>query len=322
MDLVRSFGFTLVITLAQLPGYAAAAVLVEAGEATDAVVVPGRLRGRGADVRHRGRRDHHPGVGHGAVLLQPRSLGRRSTPSRRGLPDGTAGDGTGWAAGFGRIASIIAPLSVPFLRERGGDNVLLFAVFAGFFGLAAVATWGCPSGGRRPRRGRREPRGRSIVKDVVRRLPGWVWHALVLEVAMYRNLLRWAFRRPAVGRGEEPVGYAQAVTPVMALWIFASAAEMPLHVLIPWHTVRVVNIVLGVWTLVWMLGILAGLVHLHTVSAAGLRVRNGAFTDVLSLGTRWQRSPPGRSTCPAPCGRCSRWRPLTARTSGSGSRAG
>ena len=100
---------------------------------------------------------------------------------------------------------------------------------------------------------------------------------------MYRNLLRWAFRRPAVGRGEEPVGYAQSVTPVMALWIFASAAEMPLlHVLIPWHTVRVVNIVLGVWTLVWMLGILAGLrVHPHTVSAAGLRVRNGAFTDVL-----------------------------------------
>jgi hypothetical protein len=121
------------------------------------------------------------------------------------------------------------------------------------------------------------------VKDVVRRLSGWVWHALVLEVAMYRNLLRWALRRPAVGRGEEPVGYAQSVTPVMALWIFASAAEMPLlHVLIPWHPVRVVNIVLGVWTLVWMLGILAGLrVHPHTVSAAGLRVRNGAFTDVL-----------------------------------------
>ena len=32
---------------------------------------------------------------------------------------------------------------MPVLRE-GGDNVLVFAVFAAFFVLAAVATWGLP----------------------------------------------------------------------------------------------------------------------------------------------------------------------------------
>lgn len=120
------------------------------------------------------------------------------------------------------------------------------------------------------------------MSDVLRRLPGWVWHALVVEVAMYRNLLRWAFRRPSVPAGSEPVGYAQAVTPVMSLWIFASVAELPLiHVLIPWEGVRIAALVLGVWTVVWMLGALAGLrVHPHLITEDGLRLRNGAMTEV------------------------------------------
>lgn len=121
------------------------------------------------------------------------------------------------------------------------------------------------------------------MKDLLRRLPGWVWHALVVEVAMYRSLLRWMLRRPAVPVGAEPVGYAQAVTPVMSLWIFASAAELPLvHVLIPWDGVRIAALVLGVWGLVWMLGALAGLrIYPHLLTAGDLRVRNGALTEVV-----------------------------------------
>lgn len=64
-------------------------------------------------------------------------------------------------------------------------------------------------------------------KDVLRRVPGWLWHALIVEVAMYRNLLRWMSWRPAIPAGSVPLGYAQAVTAVMSLWIFASAAELP-----------------------------------------------------------------------------------------------
>lgn len=119
--------------------------------------------------------------------------------------------------------------------------------------------------------------------DGIRRIPGWTWHALVVEVAMYRNLFRWVLRRPAVPAGAESLGYAQAVTPVMSLWIFASAAELPLvHVLIPWEGVRIAALVLGVWGLVWMLGALAGLrVHPHLLTADALRVRNGALTEVV-----------------------------------------
>jgi putative MFS transporter len=59
-------------------------------------------------------------------------------------PTALRGTGTGWAAGFGRIASVIAPLSVPFLLDLGGSNALLFGVFAAFFCIGAAATWGLP----------------------------------------------------------------------------------------------------------------------------------------------------------------------------------
>jgi hypothetical protein len=74
------------------------------------------------------------------------------------------------------------------------------------------------------------------------------------------------------------VGYAQEVTPVMSLWIFASASEMPImHVLLPWRTAQLISSVLSMWTLVWMLGALAGLrTHPHLMTESGLRVRSGA----------------------------------------------
>lgn len=111
---------------------------------------------------------------------------------------------------------------------------------------------------------------------------GHLKRALLLEVAIYACLGRWVLRRPAVRSGEEPVGYAKAVTPVLCLWIFASAAEIPLlHVLLPWHAARVVSIVLGAWGLVWMLGLLASYrVRPHLLDAHGLRVRNGPRVDV------------------------------------------
>jgi putative MFS transporter len=59
-------------------------------------------------------------------------------------PTELRGTGTGWAAGFGRIASILAPLFVPWVRDRGAGDGVLFAVFAAFFAIAALATWGLP----------------------------------------------------------------------------------------------------------------------------------------------------------------------------------
>ena len=144
LDLVRSFGFTLVITLAQLPGYALAAVLVEVWGRRPTLSV--FLLGSAAAAVVFGTADTTSTMVAGGMALSFFNLGAWGalyaiTPEV--YPTLLRGTGSGWAAGFGRIASIIAPLAVPVLRE-GGDNVLVFMVFAAFFVVAAVATWGLP----------------------------------------------------------------------------------------------------------------------------------------------------------------------------------
>jgi hypothetical protein len=107
-------------------------------------------------------------------------------------------------------------------------------------------------------------------------------HAIVFELNIYKSLLRWLLRRPSVPPGFEPVGYAKMATPTMALWIFGSALELPLvHVLVPWHAVRITLVAIGVWGLLWMLGVLAGLrSYPHLFGTDTLRIRNGAMHDI------------------------------------------
>ena len=116
-----------------------------------------------------------------------------------------------------------------------------------------------------------------------RQVPRLVWHVVVLELRLYWSLLRWLARRPSHGGAhDEPLTYARLVTPVMWLWIFGSAMELPLvHVLVPWESVRLGLLVIGVWGLLWMVGMLASLwVHPHLLEPARLRVRHGASTDI------------------------------------------
>lgn len=54
-------------------------------------------------------------------------------------PSRMRGAGTGAAAGFGRIASIIAPLIVPPVVAVGG-TMALFVLFGAAFVIAAAAT--------------------------------------------------------------------------------------------------------------------------------------------------------------------------------------
>ncbi len=107
-------------------------------------------------------------------------------------------------------------------------------------------------------------------------------HAVVFELNIYKSLLRWLLRRPSIPAGFEPVGYAHLATPMMGLWIFGSALELPLaHVLVPWHGLRVGLLAIGVWGLLWMLGALAGLrSYPHLLGHDTLRIRNGATHDI------------------------------------------
>lgn len=143
-DIVRSFGYTLIITLAQLPGYALAALLIEKwgrrptlisflGVSAVAAVAFGQA-GSVTSILIAG------------CVLSAFNLGAWGalyavTPEI--YPTTLRGTGAGSAAAFGRIASILAPLSVPFLLGWGGTG-LVFATFGVAFAIAMAAAFGLP----------------------------------------------------------------------------------------------------------------------------------------------------------------------------------
>lgn len=141
-SLVRSFGFTLIITLAQLPGYAVAAWLIERwgrrltlsvflmGSAVSAIVF-GTVHAESAIIAS----------GMALSFFNLGAWGALYAVTPELYPTSLRATGAGWAAGIGRIASIIAPLLVPLLLIAGGAG-LTFVVFAVFFIVAATATWG------------------------------------------------------------------------------------------------------------------------------------------------------------------------------------
>ena len=122
----------------------------------------------------------------------------------------------------------------------------------------------------------------------VRWLRGLAREALLLELALYRSLLRWVARRPDVPRGAEAIGYARLVGPMLWLWIFGSATEVVVvevvlrHVEQPWAaSLRLPLLVLGVWGVLWMLGMLASYrVRPHLLTDTELLLRSGARTWV------------------------------------------
>ncbi|CCG02133.1 MFS transporter [Blastococcus saxobsidens] len=143
-SVVKSFQYTLIITLAQLPGYAVAAYLIEkwGRRPTLATFLVGSAVGAGMFAAA----DADTAVLATGMVLSFFNLGAWGalyavTPEI--YPTALRATGAGAAAGFGRLASIAAPLCVPLLVGAGGTG-LVFGTFAGFFLLAALATWGLP----------------------------------------------------------------------------------------------------------------------------------------------------------------------------------
>lgn len=148
-SLTRSFTWTLWITLAQLPGYAAAAFLIEAWGRRSTLAL--FLAGSAFSAALFG----------WAVSQQPLSAawviasgcllsffnlgawGALYAVSPEVYPTTIRGTGTGVAAAFGRVAAMLAPLSVPLLLGAGG-RPLVFGVFAAAFLIATVGAFFLP----------------------------------------------------------------------------------------------------------------------------------------------------------------------------------
>ncbi|MEE1617664.1 MFS transporter [Brachybacterium sp. J153] len=152
-DLTKSFTFTLIITLAQIPGYAAAAWLIEKlGRRWTLTIF---LAGSALSAVAYGLADSEPMIIAAGCSLSFFNLGAWGALYAIGpelYPTSVRGTGTGAAAGFGRIASLIAPFMVPVL-VAGGGQILAFAVFAAAFALAAAAAFTLP-----------EQRGKALVE--------------------------------------------------------------------------------------------------------------------------------------------------------------
>lgn len=143
-SLVRSFQFTLIITLAQLPGYAVAAWLIEAWGRRKTLAT--FLIGSAASAFFFGTASTEVTIILAGCLLSFFNLGAWGALYAIGpelYPSRVRGAGTGAAAGFGRIASIIAPLIVPPILAFGG-SIALFSLFSAAFLIAAVATLTLP----------------------------------------------------------------------------------------------------------------------------------------------------------------------------------
>jgi hypothetical protein len=85
--------------------------------------------------------------------------------------------------------------------------------------------------------------------------------------------------------GEEQFGYVGVIKPILGVFIVLSAVEIPIFDLImvnvvPWRPARWIVLGLGVWGLLWMIGLLATMtIHPHVAGDRGIRVRHGAGVD-------------------------------------------
>lgn len=107
--------------------------------------------------------------------------------------------------------------------------------------------------------------------------------AVLIELAIWRNLARWITRRPDAPEGAVQLGYGQLTAPVMWLWIFGSFVEVVALELVlrsidaTWaHVVRIPLLVVGLWGALWMLGMAGSFyVRRHLVLPDRLRIRSG-----------------------------------------------
>jgi MFS transporter, putative metabolite:H+ symporter len=152
-SLVRGFEFTLIMSIAQLPGYYSAAYLIEKIGRKPVLVI--YLAGTAISAYLYGQAASITTVLVFGCLLYFFSLGAWGavyayTPEV--YPTQARGSGTGWAAAVGRIGAIAAPYIVGLVYEAKGKQVgftyvfimltIVFAVVAVVIALAGIETKG------------------------------------------------------------------------------------------------------------------------------------------------------------------------------------
>lgn len=163
MTLVRSFQFTLFMTIAQLPGYATAAVLIERWGRRPTLVtflggsVVGALAFGFAPTMAAAAAPGNEGAAYAITLAAGCVLsffnlgawGALYAITPEVYPTAMRATGAGAATAFGRIAAMLAPLVVPVIVAATGLPIL-FALFGLMFAVAMIAAWFLPEYADRP----------------------------------------------------------------------------------------------------------------------------------------------------------------------------
>ncbi|MDO5735850.1 MAG: MFS transporter [Propionibacteriaceae bacterium] len=153
MTLVRSFGFTLYMTIAQLPGYLLAAILVEVwgrrptlavflgGSAIGAILFGMAPQIAAAVAPGNDAAFYAITLSAGCTLsfFNLGAWGALYAVTPEVYPTSMRASGAGAATAFGRIAAMSAPLFVPFLKGAGGLP-LVFSLFGAMFVMAMIAS--------------------------------------------------------------------------------------------------------------------------------------------------------------------------------------
>lgn len=150
--LTKSFGYTLWITAAQIPGYFSAALLVDRWGRKPTLTA--YMLGCAVSAYAFGSAASPAEILLWGCLLSFFNLGAWGvvyTYTPENYPTALRGTGSGWAVGFGRVGGILAPLVVPWLLGSwSGAQGIVFTHFAAviLIGVLAVVLLGEETKGR------------------------------------------------------------------------------------------------------------------------------------------------------------------------------
>jgi hypothetical protein len=114
----------------------------------------------------------------------------------------------------------------------------------------------------------------------------------MMELRGYQSIYRFIFRRPKTPPGAAAFSYHQPVLAILVVFVVVSAVELVVVDLIVqrWAQIRIPLLILGIWGLVFMLGLLPGmLTRPHAVGPTASRC---------DPGPKWTSRSPGAISSP------------------------
>jgi hypothetical protein len=161
--------------------------------------------------------------------------------------------------------------------------VLAAVVLEALFAVVVVAEWVAFRRAWRAARASGARRGEALLAGLQATAPPPLVALARVELGMWQSLWWGLCRRRAVLPRQTALSYTSRIGVMLWVTIALTPVEMAaVHVLLPWHTARVVVLVVSVVSLVWMLGFTLGLQQRpHVLGADQLIVRFGHLRELV-----------------------------------------